>query len=398
MEPAGTRPSEPTVRWRQPEPSERPLSESELRESERRYRTLFEAIDEGFCVIEVLFDSEDQPEDYRFLEANPAFERHTGLVDAVGRTARELLPDLERHWIEIYGRVALTGEPARFESGSEVMGRWFDVYAFPIDPPEDRKVALLFEDVTEKRESAEALREAKRAAEEASRTKGRLLAVMSHELRTPLTGVIGFADLLESEVPGPLTARQREALSQIKASSWHLVGIIDEILTLSRVEAGKEAVHWEESDLGGIVREVVRTVQPQAVERGLLLHTEGADEPLPARLDRGKVRRVLTNLVGNALKYTPEGEVAVEVDRSSSDWLQVHVRDTGPGIASEDRERIFEPFAQGDNASDNDGSGTGLGLSICRKLAELMDGQVTLETSPGEGSTFTLHLPRRPGP
>jgi PAS domain S-box-containing protein len=125
-------------------------AEDALRESEERYRTLFNSIDEGFCVLEVLFDDGD-PVDYRFLEANPSFERQTGLTDAIGRTASELVPDLERHWIETYGRVAVTGEPARFEQGSEAMGRWFDVYAFRIGAPELRHVALLFSDVTERR-------------------------------------------------------------------------------------------------------------------------------------------------------------------------------------------------------------------------------------------------------
>jgi PAS domain S-box-containing protein len=132
---------------------DRKLAEAALRESETRYRSLFESIDDGFCVLEMLFDDAQRPVDYRFLEANPAFSKQTGLVDAVGRTARELVPNLEAHWFETYGRVATTGEATRFQLGSDAMGRWFDVYAFRVGRPEARRIALLFADVSAAREA-----------------------------------------------------------------------------------------------------------------------------------------------------------------------------------------------------------------------------------------------------
>jgi len=137
----------------------RERNERALREREERYRTLFESIDGGFCILEMIFDGQDRPVDYRFVEANPAFERHTGLVGAIGRTARELVPDLESHWFEIYGKVALTGEPTRFVDHAQPMGRWFDVYAFRVGEPRDRQVALLFNDITERKGVEERLRE-----------------------------------------------------------------------------------------------------------------------------------------------------------------------------------------------------------------------------------------------
>jgi PAS domain S-box-containing protein len=137
--------------------SERKLGQEALRQSEERYRTLFESIDEGFCVIEMLFDENNTPFDYRFLEINPQFEKQTGLEQAVGKTARQLLPNLENHWFEIYGKVALTGEPLRFENGSEVMNRWFDVYALRVGQPSSRKVALVFQDITERKQAQMAL-------------------------------------------------------------------------------------------------------------------------------------------------------------------------------------------------------------------------------------------------
>jgi PAS domain S-box-containing protein len=134
-------------------------AEAALAESEERYRVLFDSMDQGFCVLEMILDESGQPVDYRFVEANEAFESQTGLVNAVGRTARELVPNLEDHWVETYGRVASTGEPLRFEQQSAAIGRWFDVYASPIGPPENRRVALLFTDITRRREIQEAVRE-----------------------------------------------------------------------------------------------------------------------------------------------------------------------------------------------------------------------------------------------
>ncbi|MBD2467360.1 EAL domain-containing protein [Nostoc sp. FACHB-145] len=139
--------------------TERKKAEETLRRSEERYRTLFETMEDGFCVIEMLFDENNKPIDYRFLETNPAFERQTGLLQAEGNTARQLIPYLEEFWYETYGRVALTGEPVRFENGSDAMNRWFDVYAFPIEEPERRKVAILFKDISDRKQSEKALRD-----------------------------------------------------------------------------------------------------------------------------------------------------------------------------------------------------------------------------------------------
>ena len=131
-----------------------------LRQSEERYRMLFESIDEGFCIVEVLFDENDTPIDYRFLEVNPIFEQQTGLQQAVGKTVRQLVPDLEDHWIEIYGQVAITGESVRFENGSEALNRWFDVYACRMGEPEARKVAIVFKDISDRKRAEEILRRA----------------------------------------------------------------------------------------------------------------------------------------------------------------------------------------------------------------------------------------------
>jgi two-component system CheB/CheR fusion protein len=254
-------------------------------------------------------------------------------------------------------------------------------------------ILLGIRDITDRKEAEEELREAKRVAEQASQVKSQFLAVMSHELRTPLSGMIGFADLLETGVLGPTNEKQREALARIRTGSWHLASIIEEILSFSRVEAGKEEVHYGEADLAEAAREVVEMLQAQAESKGLTLRLEGADSALVCETDRVKVRQILLNLTGNALKFTQTGSVVVRLERSGTAWIELQVRDTGPGIRPEDQDRIFEPFTQVDGSHTRSAPGTGLGLAISRDLARLLGGDVSVESAPGEGSRFTVRLP-----
>jgi PAS domain S-box-containing protein len=237
-----------------------------------------------------------------------------------------------------------------------------------------------------------ALRLAKDAAERANRVKGQFLSTMSHELRTPLTAIIGLSDLLETDVAGPTTAKQKDYLARIKSSAWHLAAIVDEILTFSRTDAGKEHVRLAEVDLAEIAGAVVMTLSSEAEARGLALSLSGAAARMIVIADGGKLRQILINLVGNALKYTEHGSVDVEV-HADAFGMAVHVRDTGPGISGDRLDDMFEPFVQGDQSSTRSRGGTGLGLTIARRLARLMGGDVVAASTPGLGSTFTLRLP-----
>lgn len=248
-------------------------------------------------------------------------------------------------------------------------------------------------DVSDRKKAEAALRDAKEAAEKANQVKTQFLSTLSHELRTPLTAIIGFADLIASEVVGPTSAKQKEYLGRIDASAWHLVSIIDEILTYSRTEAGKERTRIARADVAEIVRSVVGLLMDQARARALALTLSGAEEPLVAQTDGGKVRQILVNLVGNAIRYTDRGSVHVALERTEES-IELRVRDTGPGISLERQEEIFDPFVQLDGGSTREHGGTGLGLTICRRLARMLGGDVTLESAPGAGSTFTVRLPR----
>jgi PAS domain S-box-containing protein len=372
-----------------------------LRKSEIRYRALFDSIDEGFCIIEVLRDQQRQPIDYRFLETNPAFVKQTGLENAIGRTARSLLPDLEQHWIETYGEVAESGRPVRFENGSDAMGRWFDVFAFRVEEPGSNQVALLFKDITAHRTAASererllrVAEDARREAEAANRAKAEFLAAMSHELRTPLNATVGYLELLTMGIHGPLLDAQREALGRIAANQRHLLSLITDILSFARLEAGRIEFDAGEINVVKTVASVESLIAPQAEARGIDYSVQSCDPGLCFRGDAERVRQILLNLVGNAIKFTPEGGRVILSCDADDHWVHFHVRDNGPGIPVEQQERIFDPFQQVDRRLNHPQEGVGLGLAISRDLARAMAGDLTVRSEPGGGSAFTLRIPR----
>ena len=232
------------------------------------------------------------------------------------------------------------------------------------------------------------------AAVVANQAKSDFLAVMSHELRTPLNAIIGFADLLLMGVPAPVPDEDRRPLQRIIASARHLRELIDEILSYSRAEAGTEEVEVEEVDLRKVVDDVVRTVTAQAQEKGLTVEVELPPSPTPVATDPDKVSQILRNLLSNAVKFTERGRIDVRV-AVEGDRIVMEVRDTGIGIEPEYMERIFEPFWQVEQGSTRGVGGTGLGLGVSRRLARLLGGDIEVESAPGQGSTFTVHIPAR---
>lgn len=237
--------------------------------------------------------------------------------------------------------------------------------------------------------------EMRERAEAASRAKSRFLAVVSHEFRTPLSAIFGYEGLLAEEVAGPLTDRQHQFVEQIGESARQLRGLIDEVLDFARIEAGQEQIRPEVFEFGTLVDDAVLLLTPTATREGLALRVEHRRDGT-VRSDRAKVRQILLNLLSNALKFTEEGEVAVRVDTEPEEGrIVVHVRDTGPGIPPDALDRIFKPFVQADQSSTREVGGTGLGLAISRRWARMLGGDLTVESTLGEGSTFTLRLPLR---
>jgi PAS domain S-box-containing protein len=229
-------------------------------------------------------------------------------------------------------------------------------------------------------------------AEAAAKAKSDFLSMMSHELRTPLSGIVSYAEILLGEMLGPINERQRNGLRGITSCSAHLVQMIDDVLDYARVEAQSVQVRPEGADVCRLAQEVVAMIEPLAAEKGLRFLPAIPDRPLPLETDSQKVRQILLNLLGNAVKFTDRGEVRLEVHEEKA-GVCLCVRDTGTGIPPEDMERIFEPFVQRESVMTRRYGGTGLGLPISRSLAYLLGGELTARSTPGRGSEFVLRLP-----
>ncbi|MGH7392231.1 MAG: ATP-binding protein [Candidatus Rokuibacteriota bacterium] len=234
--------------------------------------------------------------------------------------------------------------------------------------------------------------------EQASALKSQFLANMSHEFRTPLNAILGYTSMLLQGVSGELTPLQRRGLTRVDSSGRHLLALINDILDISRIEAGKMPVRVTEFTLAELVAEVMAEVEP-IIGRTTLAVTRALAPDLPAlRSDRQKVKQIVLNFLTNALKFTPEGSVKVTTGMDArTDCVLIAVADTGIGIAEDDQAKVFEDFSQADNSPTRAYSGAGLGLAICRRLASMLGGSITLQSKLGRGSTFTLSLPRRLG-
>ena len=257
-------------------------------------------------------------------------------------------------------------------------------------------LVLAMEDVTERRRAEAEVAKAKDAAETANRTKSLFLANMSHELRTPLNAIVGFSEMLQEEAVERNLLEFDADLRKISVSGRHLLGLINDILDLSKIEAGKMELRLEVFDIAALIAEVVLTIERQAVKNGNTLEVLCAPGIGTMRGDLGKVRQGLFNLASNAAKFTHQGQIQVAAERQSMDgteWILFRVTDTGIGLSPEQTVRLFQPFTQADASTTRRFGGTGLGLALTRRFCQMMSGDVTVHSVEGEGSVFTIKVP-----
>lgn len=367
-------------------------SESPQRGSWERLRAIIDSLADGIVIV-------DRGGEIRF--ANPAAAR------LFNRSPDELIGTS-------FGSPLLAGETTEMEivrrGGGDVVYAELRV----VDTEWENETAELvsLRDITDRRQAEERTRqlsherEARLEAEAASQAKSDFLAIMSHELRTPLNAILGYSELMELGISGDLNEAMRKQVGRIRISAKHLLGLVNDILDLAKVEAGRLSVANAPAGIAEAITAAVTLVQPQALARNLKVVTEEVPASVPRYLgDEERVRQILVNLLSNAVKSTePGGTITIEPCGTTtpvegarlqprSMYLCVKVIDTGIGIAEDKIGAIFEPFVQGDTGPTRSQEGSGLGLTIGRRLARLMGGDLTVESEVGKGSTFALYLP-----
>jgi PAS domain S-box-containing protein len=386
----------------------------ELRESEARFRSLAENAAEAIITI----DSGD-----RIVYANPAAVRLFGYEpDALLRMSfTALIPERfrERHQAGMR-RYLESGEKRLAWDGVELPGLNSEAREIPLEVTFGEHVTNgetfftgVMRDISSRRDAEEERsrllereREARAEAQAANRAKSEFLAIMSHEIRTPINAIIGYADLLSAGISGPITDTQRDHLERIQTSSRHLTMLVNDVLDLAKVEAGRIVVEHERHLVVTTVAAALALVNQEAQERGLTIEDNCSVVTDLAYIgDDDRLRQILVNLLTNAAKFTGEGGT-ITVSCGISDtlpdgtvlvddgpWTFVRVEDTGIGISPDQLERVFQPFHQVEASLTRTRGGTGLGLAISRQLARLMDGELAVESEPGVGSAFTVWLP-----
>ncbi|SEO33157.1 PAS domain-containing protein [Duganella sp. CF517] len=365
----------------------------QVRSSEERYRNLFDAMDQGFSVIDVIFDDAGAAVDYKVLEMNPAGIAIYGLGDVVGKTIKEVVPHIGSYWIDTYAKVALTGQPVRFENQAQSSGRWFEGYASRVGDADSRKVALLFTDVSVRKENEARLRRLAADLSEVDRRKTEFLAVLAHELRNPLAPIRSGLDILKLSGANPqMVERMRDMMDR---QVTHMVRLVDDLLDVARINGGKIDLKKERVSLHGIVSAAVEANAPMIEGARHRLHVAMPDEAIELLVDPTRLVQVLGNLLNNAAKYTPPGgRIDVSAVRDGAQ-IVIAVADNGVGIPQAAQPFIFDMFNQVGRNMDLSHGGLGIGLSLVKRLLEMHDGSISVASggAHGGGTTFTLRLP-----
>jgi len=386
----------------------RKVAEDRLKATEWRYEQLFRNMVDGFAHYRVVRGDDGTVSDCEYLEVNEAFATAVRLPASslVGKRVLEVFPDRRRsdpNWTETCQQVVDRGEVVSQEYFSEVAKCW---YVRRLYSTGEETFAVLFTDISAVKRQEEllevqvaertsALQTSLGALERANHVKDDFLASMSHELRTPLNSVIGFSGILLAGMAGDLNEEQARQVLMVRSAGERLLSLVNDVLDLSRAEAGYAEVRASEFDLVSLTEKAVESMRPIIGNRDVSLVVEFDDLVIPVWNDEDKVAQILLNLVSNAIKFTEEGTVRVRSSVSRDGlWAVVAVTDTGSGITPDEMAHIFERFHRARLTAPL-AEGAGLGLAISRRFAEVLGGDIRVESTPGVGSTFTVRIPVR---
>jgi PAS domain S-box-containing protein len=350
-----------------------------LKVSEEKYRTLFDSIDEGFCIVEMVFDAQGKPVDYCFLEINASFEKQTGLHNAKGKMMRSLAPNHEAYWFEIYGKVALTGEPVRFTNEAKALNRWYDVFAFPVTEGKTGKVGILFNDITQRRNLEKQLQDSERLA-----AIGATAGMVGHDIRNPLQAIIGEVFLSKKEIDylpeSEAKKYLKDSLQSIEDNTFYINKIVSDLQDYAKPLTPS----FEETDFTKVVEDVFSTLKvPENIN--VVIRSDPCFRKLLT--DPSAIKRILTNLCSNAIQAMPDGG-KLTLDATCQDgMIFMRVQDTGLGIPDEAKDKLFRPLFT------TKSKGQGFGLAVVKKLTEALNGKVSVESEAGKGTRFTVKLP-----
>lgn len=358
-------------------------SRESWKRSEENTRDILKSISDVFCSV---------GRDWRVSHVNQKFAEvvERPVQEIIGQSLWELFPEYAGTPFESACHKAMYGyEPARLEEQDLKSDRWYEVSVYPSNVG----ISVYGKDITDRKRYEEGLEQAKRAAEELAQTKTALLSNMSHEVRTPLTGLLLMTEMLAKQISG----ENQEKVLRIKHGAERLSSLLDAVLTFSQLDAGQVKIDREVVDLAGEVEHVAASLAPLADKKGLFLKIRGKS-PCYAFVDDSSFNSVLNNIIGNAIKFTDEGGITLTVEekmdeRVGGSAVVVRVTDTGQGIDPEFLPHIFEEFHQESTGVTRSHEGAGLGLSIAKHLVDLMEGEIEVESQPGEGTTFTITLP-----
>ncbi len=372
----------------------RKIAKEKAEKSEEQFRQLFENMEQGFALHEMIYDKNNNPIDYRFIILNDAFEKLTGLkkVNLIGKTVKEIMSNTEQLWIDNYGKVAKTGIPYHFENYSQELDKHYNVVAYS---PRKDFFAVIFSDVTQIKEFQNEIIKAKENAEESDQLKTEFINNMSHEIRTPMNAILGFSGFLNNS---NLTNEKRKHYTSIIQSSGNqLLQIIDDILEISQLGTKQVKISEKEICLNDLFLELFSIFDIKAKENKtpLYLNKGLSDNESVILTDETKLNKILNNLLENALKFTNEGFIEFGY-KIKNEEIEIYVKVTGIGIKPESQKIIFDRFSQEEKGLSRKVGGLGLGLSIAKENAELLSGKITLKSEKRKGAIFYVTIPYKP--